>query len=162
RRGARPLAPHRERLRCFPPQAKHALSSWSGTSRYHLPHARRRLDSQTLPLSLSDTTEKLQWGENLCFKVRGKIFAIVDLSEGSLAPITLKCAPEQFHDLLEIEGIAPAPYVGRYKWILLENSNVLPSDKLEALNRQSSGLVRAKAPKKKSASGKPPSSHRKR
>jgi predicted DNA-binding protein (MmcQ/YjbR family) len=115
-----------------------------------------------LCLSFPDATEKLQWGENLCFKVRGKIFAIVDLSEGSLAPITLKCAPEQFHDLLEIGGIAPAPYVGRYKWILLENSNVLPASELEALIRQSYGLVVARAPKKKSASGKPPSSHRKR
>src|ERR1019366_7354884 len=94
-----------------------------------------------LCLSFPDATEKLQWGGNLCFKVRGKIFAIVDLSERSLAPITLKCAPEQFHDLLEIEGIAPAPYVGRYKWILLENSNILPSDELEALIRQSYGLV---------------------
>jgi predicted DNA-binding protein (MmcQ/YjbR family) len=67
-----------------------------------------------LCLSFHDATEKLEWGENLCFKVRGKIFAIVDLSEGSLAPVTLKSAPEQFDDLLEIEGIAPAPYVGRY------------------------------------------------
>ena len=62
-----------------------------------------------LCLSLPDATEKLQWGENLCFKVRGKIFAIVDLSQGNLTPITLKCAPEQFHELLEIEGISQAP-----------------------------------------------------
>ena len=115
-----------------------------------------------LCLSFPDATEKLQWGENLCFKVRGKIFAIVDLSEGSLAPITLKSAPEQFHELLEIEGISPASYVGRYKWVTLANSNVLPSGELEALIRQSYGLVAAKAPKKKSASGKPPNRHRKR
>lgn len=104
-----------------------------------------------LCLALPDASEKLQWGENLCFKVRGKIFAIVDLSQGRLTPITLKSAPEQFHELLEIEGISQAPYVGRYKWILLENSNVLPSDALEGLIRQSYDLVVAKAPKKKSA-----------
>jgi predicted DNA-binding protein (MmcQ/YjbR family) len=115
-----------------------------------------------LCLSFPDATEKLQWGENLCFKVRGKIFAIVDLSEGSLAPITLKSAPEQFHELLEIEGISPASYVGRYKWVTLANSNILPSDELEALVRQSYDLVVAKAPKKKSASGKPTNRHRKR
>jgi predicted DNA-binding protein (MmcQ/YjbR family) len=97
-----------------------------------------------LCLSLPDATEKLQWGENLCFKVRGKIFAIVDLSQGKLTPITLKCAPEKFHELLEIEGISPAPYVGRYKWILLANSNVLPSDELGDLIRQSYDLVVAK------------------
>jgi len=114
-----------------------------------------------LCLSFPDATEKLQWGENLCFKVRGKIFAIVDLSEGSLAPVTLKSAPEQFHDLLEMEGISPAPYVGRYKWILLENSNVVSSDELEALVRQSYDLVVAKAPKKKSKQTKAPRQRRK-
>ncbi len=107
-----------------------------------------------LCLSFPDATERLQWGENLCFKVRGKIFAIVDLSEGNLCPITLKCAPEQFHELLEIEGISQAPYVGRYRWVLLETSNVLPSSELEALIRQSYDLIGAKAPKKKAASKK--------
>jgi predicted DNA-binding protein (MmcQ/YjbR family) len=115
-----------------------------------------------LCLSFPDATEKLQWGENLCFKVRGKIFAIVDLSEGSLAPVTLKSAPERFHDLLEIEGISPAPYVGRYKWIFLEHSNVVPSDELENLIRQSYDLVVARAPKKKTAKKKtPPQRHTK-
>ena len=104
-----------------------------------------------LCLSFPDASEKLQWGENLCFKVRGKIFAIVDLSQGKLTPITLKSAPEQFHELLEVEGISPAPYVGRYKWVMLANSNVLPSDELAALIRQSHDLVVAKAPKKKAA-----------
>jgi len=109
-----------------------------------------------LCLSLPDATESLQWGENLCFKVHGKIFAIVDLSQSNLAPITLKCAPEKFHELLEIEGISQAPYVGRYKWILLETSNVLPSSEIEALIRQSYDLVTANAPKKKARRKKTP------
>jgi predicted DNA-binding protein (MmcQ/YjbR family) len=114
-----------------------------------------------LCLSLPAATEKLQWGENLCFKVRGKIFAIVDLSQGNLTPITLKCAPEQFHELLEIEGISQAPYVGRYKWILLENSNVLSPSELEDLICQSYDLVLAKAPRKKAARKKTPTKRRK-
>ena len=109
-----------------------------------------------LCLSFPDATEKLQWGENLCFKVRGKIFAIVDLSQGKLTPLTLKCSPEKFPELLETEGISPAPYVGRYKWILLEYSDVLPSDELEELIRQSYDLVAAKAPKKKNKQTKTP------
>ncbi len=115
-----------------------------------------------LCLALPDATEKLQWGENLCFKVRGKIFAIVDLSEGKLTPITFKCAPEKFHELLEIEGICPAPYVGRYKWILLENSDVLPSSALEARIRESYDLVVARAPKKKATRKKTASPRRKK
>jgi predicted DNA-binding protein (MmcQ/YjbR family) len=115
-----------------------------------------------LCLSFPDSTEKLQWGENLCFKVRGKIFAIVDLSEGNLTPITLKCAPEKFHEVLEIEGISQAPYVGRYKWILLESSNVLPFTEIEALVRQSYDLVAANAPKKRAVRKTTPRKRRKK
>jgi predicted DNA-binding protein (MmcQ/YjbR family) len=104
-----------------------------------------------LCLSLAGATENLQWGETLCFKVRGKLFVTMHLSEGKLPPVVFKCTPEKFHDLIEIEGISPAPYVGRYKWVLLANSNVLPTSELEALICQSYELVVAKAPKKKAA-----------
>ena len=30
-------------------------------------------------LSFPETTEKLQWGDALCFKVRGKMFAVMGL-----------------------------------------------------------------------------------
>jgi predicted DNA-binding protein (MmcQ/YjbR family) len=90
----------------------------------------------------------MQWGEDLCFKVRGKIFTIVDLSKGKQAPICFKCTPEQFSELLEVEGIAPAPYVGRYKWVLVERAGILTPEELEDLIRQSYELVVAKAPKK--------------
>jgi predicted DNA-binding protein (MmcQ/YjbR family) len=104
----------------------------------------------------------MPWGDDLCFKVRGKIFTGMVLSDGRFPRITLKCAPETFHELLEIEGISPAPYVGRYKWVMLANSNVLPANELEALIRQSYELVAAKAPKKKAASKKPPKKRRKK
>jgi len=35
-------------------------------------------------LSFPQATEKLQWGDNLCFKVRGKIFAILGLDQQQL------------------------------------------------------------------------------
>ena len=109
-----------------------------------------------LCLSLPDTTENIQWAEDLCFKVRGKLFTIVDLSQGNLAPVCLKCTPEKFDELLEVEGVSQAPYVGRYKWILLANSNILPATELEALIRQSYDLVVAKAPKSKAVRKKAP------
>jgi predicted DNA-binding protein (MmcQ/YjbR family) len=96
----------------------------------------------------------MPWADDLCFKVRGKIFTGMALSEGRFPRLTLKAAPEAFHELLEIEGISPAPYVGRYKWVMLVHSNVLPADELEALIRQSYNLVAAKAPKKKNATKK--------
>jgi predicted DNA-binding protein (MmcQ/YjbR family) len=102
-----------------------------------------------LCLSFPEVTEDMPWGDDLCFKVRGKIFTGVVLSDGRFPRITLKCAQETFDEMLEIEGVSPAPYVGRYKWIQLSSSNVLPAGELESLIRQSYELVASKAPKKK-------------
>ena len=95
-------------------------------------------------LSLPHAKENLQWGEELCFKVGGKIFAMLGL--GSVPQrICFKCTPEKFAELVEQEGIIPAPYVGRYKWVLLERPDVLPNAELEDLIRQSYEMVAAKA-----------------
>ncbi|HJU11069.1 MAG TPA: MmcQ/YjbR family DNA-binding protein [Candidatus Binataceae bacterium] len=89
------------------------------------------LDSiRALCLSLPDATENLQWEDELCFKVGGKIFAMVSLSSVPQRLI-FKCDPETFVELTEREGISPAPYVGRYKWVMLESLDVLPGFELE-------------------------------
>jgi predicted DNA-binding protein (MmcQ/YjbR family) len=105
-------------------------------------------------LSFPDVTEDMPWGDDLCFKVRGKIFVGLVLSDGRFPRITLKSSPEIFHELLETEGITPAPYVGRYKWIQIASSNLLPATELESLIRQSYELVVAKAPKPNKARNK--------
>jgi predicted DNA-binding protein (MmcQ/YjbR family) len=102
-----------------------------------------------LCLSFPDATEDMPWADDLCFKVRGKIFTGLALSDGRFPRITLKCTPETFQNLLEVEGVSIAPYVGRYNWITLANSNVLSADELESLIRQSYVLVETKAPKAK-------------
>ena len=100
-------------------------------------------------LSFPDVTEDMPWGDDLCFKVRGKIFTGMVLSDGRFPRVTLKCSADKFQELLEVEGISAAPYVGRYNWVQLSNSNVLPASELVALIRQSYELVAVKAPKKK-------------
>jgi len=95
-------------------------------------------------LSFSRAKEKLQWGDDLCFKVGGKIFAI--LAVDSVPPkLCFKCTPEKFAELIEQEGIVPAPYVGRYKWVLLERLDALHETELEDVIRESYGMVAAKA-----------------
>ena len=95
-------------------------------------------------LSFPQTTEKLQWGDNLCFKVRGKIFAILGLDTPRLC---FKCAPEIFAELLEREHVRPAPYLARYKWVLVECLGALGDAEFEDLIRQSREMVEANAPK---------------
>jgi predicted DNA-binding protein (MmcQ/YjbR family) len=94
-------------------------------------------------LSFFDAKENLQWGEDLCFKVRGKIFAVLDLG---FVPqrLSFKCTPEKFAELTEQEGISPAPYVGRYKWVSLERFSVLPAPELKDLIRESYAMVASK------------------
>ena len=98
-------------------------------------------------LSFPQARENLQWGADLCFKVGGKIFAVVSL-ESVPQSLCFKCTPEKFGELCELEGIRPAPYVGRYKWVLVEGLEVLANRELEELIRQSYEMVLAKAPRK--------------
>jgi predicted DNA-binding protein (MmcQ/YjbR family) len=98
-------------------------------------------------LSFPQASENLQWGEDLCFKVAGKIFAVLSLD--SVPPsLCFKCTPEKFAELCEREGITPAPYVGRYKWVLLEGLDVLRADELENLISHSYEMVAAKTKSK--------------
>jgi predicted DNA-binding protein (MmcQ/YjbR family) len=100
-------------------------------------------------LSFPETTEKLQWSDALCFKVNAKMFAVLGLDE---VRFTFKCTPEVFAELVEREDIRPAPYVGRYKWVMLDRLDALKRSELEDLVRQSYEMVAAKAPKRKSGS----------
>jgi predicted DNA-binding protein (MmcQ/YjbR family) len=99
-------------------------------------------------LSFPNAKESLQWGETLCFKVGGKIFATLSLDE--IPPhLSLKTTGERFAELTEIEGIVPARYVGRYKWITLERLNVLSAREVRELIQNSYDMVIQKTPAKK-------------
>src|SRR5207302_7117737 len=99
-------------------------------------------------LSFPNTRETLQWGETLCFKVANKLFATLSLDVASETRLCLKCTPERFAELLEIEGCHPAPYVGRYKWIGMESFDCLNDRELQAAVSESYALISAKLPKK--------------
>jgi len=98
-------------------------------------------------LSLAHTTEGVQWGSDLVFKVGGKMYAVTALEP---APVWLsfKCTPEDFSELTQRQGVIPAPYMARASWIALENEDALPVTEIKRLLRQSYGLVLAKLPKK--------------
>ena len=97
-------------------------------------------------LSFPHATENLQWGDDLCFKIGGKIFAILGLDNPRLC---FKCTPEAFSELIEREDVRPAPYVGRYKWVMLDRLDAVRWDELRELIRESYEMVAAKAPGRK-------------
>ena len=112
-------------------------------------------------LSFAYATEKLQWGDVLCFKVGAKIFALLNLD--AVPPrLMFKCDPEKFAELVEQEDIIPAPYLGRYKWVALGRLDVLPWGDVKDLIAQSYGMVAAKAKTGRVKRRKPkPTSHQK-
>jgi predicted DNA-binding protein (MmcQ/YjbR family) len=95
-------------------------------------------------MSFPHATENLQWEDDLCFKIRGKIFAILAL-DSVPQKMCFKSTSEKFAELCEVEDIRPAPYVGRYKWVMLDRLDAVGDKELQDLIRQSYEMVAVKA-----------------
>jgi predicted DNA-binding protein (MmcQ/YjbR family) len=101
-------------------------------------------------VTLPHTTETVQWGNDLVFKIGGKMYAVTALDP---APVYLsfKCSPEKFAELTEREGIIPAPYLARAQWVALEHEGALPRAEIKRMLKQAYELVMAKLPRKTQA-----------
>jgi len=99
-------------------------------------------------LSFPHVTEQILWGNDLVFKIGGKMFAVIGLDPGPDHCLSFKCTPEKFAELVEADGIVPAPYVARYHWVALERFNAMTEKELKALLRNAYDLVLEKLPKK--------------
>jgi predicted DNA-binding protein (MmcQ/YjbR family) len=87
-------------------------------------------------LTLPHVVDTMQWGANLVFwvgdkAIGGKMFALVNLDdEGGPAGtkpspvISYAAGTERYAELLEIEGIIPAPYMARINWVAVERWSV--------------------------------------
>ena len=104
-------------------------------------------------LSLPHTTEQVQWGGMLVFKIAGKkMFCLLNLEpERDDTLVFFKASDEEFLALQENEGVIPAPYMARAKWLALERWDALPAPELKRLLQKSYELVFAKLPKKTQA-----------
>ena len=99
-------------------------------------------------LSFPHATENVQLGNDLVFKIAGKMFAVTVLEGASKYCLSLKCTEEKFAELIEQDGIDPAPYSARYHWVALESFDVLSEKELKTLLRNSYDLVLDKLPKR--------------
>jgi predicted DNA-binding protein (MmcQ/YjbR family) len=104
-------------------------------------------------LSLPHSTEDVQWEHNLLFRIAGKMFCIANLEPGlSPTKIAFKCTPEKFAELVEIEGIIPAPYMARNHWIAMIEIDALRQPEIKELIQDSYRMILEKLPKKTLAS----------
>jgi predicted DNA-binding protein (MmcQ/YjbR family) len=101
-------------------------------------------------LEFPGATEQIQWGADLVFKVGGKMFCVA-CTEVAPNVMSFKCDDETFAELCEREGIIPAPYMARAKWVALEKWSTLADRELKPLLSESYRLVKEKLPKKTQA-----------
>jgi predicted DNA-binding protein (MmcQ/YjbR family) len=95
-------------------------------------------------LTLPHVAETMQWGANIVFwvgdkAIGGKMFALIDLDEptppsrdANQQPATnnqqlllsYSAGPARYADLLELDGLVPAPYMARIHWVAAERWDV--------------------------------------
>lgn len=73
-------------------------------------------------LSLPDVAETMQWGDNLVYwvgdkAIGGKMFALASLEPDHGAVLSFAAGPERSAELVEREGLFPAPYLARTGWL---------------------------------------------
>jgi predicted DNA-binding protein (MmcQ/YjbR family) len=103
-------------------------------------------------LSLPYATEDVQWEHNLLFRIGRKMFCIANLEPAvSPAKICFKCTPEKFAELVELDGIIPAPYMARNYWVAMLDMNALRQPEIRELIQASYQMILEKLPRKTQA-----------
>ena len=97
-------------------------------------------------LSLPATSEDIKWGNDLCFLIAGKMFCVAGLEQP--LKVSFKVTDEEFEELSTRDGIIPAPYMARNKWLLVQKASKLSKKEWETYIRQSYTLIKNKLPKK--------------
>lgn len=106
-----------------------------------------------LLLALPHVEETMQWGANLVFwvgdkAVGGKMFALVNLDSDGKAEISFAAGPERYAELIELEGVIPAPYMARIYWVAVERWNVFRPQEWRELLQTAHDLTYAKMPQR--------------
>jgi predicted DNA-binding protein (MmcQ/YjbR family) len=103
-------------------------------------------------LGLPHVVETMQWGDNLVFwvgdkAVGGKMFCLINLDAGEHGVVSYSAGPERFAELVEQEGIVPAPYMARIHWVAVDRWEVLRNAEWESELRGAHEITLGKLPK---------------
>lgn len=97
-------------------------------------------------MSLPGAAETVKWDDHLCFTVGEKLFVITGFTDDS--NVSIKVTDEDFEVLTEREGIIPAPYMARNKWVSVNKRSALKPKEWQHYLRNSYELVKSKLPKR--------------
>ena len=96
---------------------------------------------------LPGVTEDIKWGHDLVFSIGAKMFCVAGLDQ-SPTSASFKVTDEEFDELSTSEHFNPAPYVAKYKWVLIDDISAMSEEKWRHYVKQSYDLVFAKLPAK--------------
>src|ERR1039458_4480111 len=107
-------------------------------------------------LALPHAVETLNWGQVLVYwcgdrEIGGKMFAMTNADGMETPVLSFHCGQERFHELLENEGILPAPHLARAHWVAMERWDALRPRQVEEELRLAHGLIYEKLPKRTKA-----------
>jgi len=107
------------------------------------------------------TSHVIQWGGASVWKVGGKIFAIcsnwtradevdsdTDPVPSGFQPISFKCSDLAYELLPEQDGITPAPYLARAKWVQLTRPDAMQDADIRLHLDAAYDIIAAKLTKK--------------
>ena len=98
--------------------------------------------------ALPRATLSIQWGSDHVYKIGGKMFTVMGPPDGKSRALSLKTSDESFEILTRLDGIIPAPYLARAKWVQLDKPQRLPAKELKAYLTRAHALVAATLTKK--------------
>jgi predicted DNA-binding protein (MmcQ/YjbR family) len=107
-------------------------------------------------LALPHVTETLNWGHVLVYwvgdrEIGGKMFALTNADSGEDVVLSFHCGAERYYELLEREGICPAPHLARAFWVAVERWDALRAREFEEELGRAHALIYEKLPKKTKA-----------
>lgn len=102
---------------------------------------------QAICMAFPSVTADIKWEHDLVFSVGGKMFCVVGLEE---SPVTasFKVADEEFEEMCNRDGFKPAPYVAKYKWVMIDDIQKMSKMDWKQYLQQSYDLVKDKLPQK--------------
>jgi predicted DNA-binding protein (MmcQ/YjbR family) len=112
-------------------------------------------------LTLPHVAETMQWGANLVFwvgdkAIGGRMFALINLDEPAVSQqpathnqqriLSYSAGPTRFPELIERDGLVPAPYLARAHWVAAERWDVFTTAEWQRELRAAHDITFAKLP----------------
>jgi predicted DNA-binding protein (MmcQ/YjbR family) len=99
-----------------------------------------------LCLSHPHVTEDIKWGHDLCFCIAEKMFVVVGIGSTPVSA-SFKTTDEEFDKLSNRKGFKPAPYVARYKWVMVDDITTMSEKEWKEHIATAYDLIKCKLPK---------------